>query len=316
MPTEARRKRDTRAVNVGLVSNAILAALKTSVGIVGRSPALLADGINSTSDVAYGIVVSIFMRVAGKPPDPEHPYGHQQIENVAALVIGSFVVTTAIAIFWDAVNSVYKLLTGASEFGGASLIALWVALATVVVKIGLTLWTRKIAARSNNAAVFALAYDHRNDVFSAAAATVGIAFGRIGFSWIDPLVGAVVSLIILRTGIKILQDSTADLMDTIPGNTLRGRITEIVAPISGVQQVEEVQVHRFGPYLVTNLTIGINGELSVAQGDAIATEVEEALDEGIEYMRRVHVHYHPPNPSFSSQPEGSTDHTNQESSAR
>lgn len=298
---EARRKRDTRAVHVGLGANALLAALKTSIGILGHSPALLADGINSTSDVAYGIVVSIFMRVAGKPPDPEHPYGHQQMENVAALVIGSFVVTTAIAIFWNAINSVYDLITGGSSFEGASGIALLVAIGTVLLKIVLTLWTKKVAAKSDNAAVFALAYDHRNDVFSASAATIGILFGRIGFPWVDPFVGAIVSLIILRTGIKILQDSTSDLMDTVPGNELRRRITELIGPLSGVDQVEEVQVHRFGPYLVANITIGIDGSMSVAEGDRIATTVEDTLDEGIEYMRRVHVHYHP---SGAARPSG------------
>src|SRR5450830_549023 len=87
-------------INVGLAANAALALLKTSIGILGHSDALLADGINSTSDVVYYIVVKIFMRLADKPADAEHPYGHRQLESVAALVVGAFVITTGIAIFW------------------------------------------------------------------------------------------------------------------------------------------------------------------------------------------------------------------------
>ena len=159
LPGEQRKRRGILTVNLGLAANVFLAALKTSIGILGHSPALLADGVNSTSDVAYGIVVSVFMRLAGKPPDEEHPYGHSQMESIAAVVVGSFVMTTAIAIFWDAVNNVYDLLAGQGDFSGAAIGALWVALLTVALKLGLTIWTQRIGRQTQNAAVLALAYN-------------------------------------------------------------------------------------------------------------------------------------------------------------
>jgi len=293
MATDQRKQKSILTVNLGLAANALLAALKTSIGILGHSPALLAEGVNSTSDVAYGIVVSVFMRLAGKPPDEKHPYGHSQMESIAAVVVGSFVMTTAIAIFWDAVNNVYDLLTGQGDFGGATAGALWVGMLTVALKLGLAIWTQRIGQHAQNAAVLALAYDHRNDVFSALAATIGIYFGRRDYPWVDPLAGALVALIILRTGIEILRESAADLMDTLPGQALAQQITELLAAIPGVRQVEEIHSHRFGPYWVANVTIGIDGSLSVVAGDEIATQVERTLIKQIEYMRRVHVHYHP-----------------------
>ena len=245
---ERRKQKGILAVNLGLITNFILAVFKTSIGILGHSPALLADGINSTSDVAFGIVVRVFMRLAGKPPDREHPYGHDQMESIAAVVVGSFVITTAVAIFWNAVNNVYDLVFGEGDFSGASVAALWVALFTVTLKLGLTAWTKKIGGETQNVAVQALAYDHRNDVFSALSATFGIFFGRMGYSWVDPLAGAVVALIILRTGIEILRESTADLMDTIPGQSLAKQINELLTSIPGIKQIEEIHAHRFGPY--------------------------------------------------------------------
>lgn len=288
-----RTRKGLLAVHVGLGANILLAVVKVTVGIAGQSPALLADGINSTSDVAYGVVMSIFMKLSGKPADHEHPYGHDQMESIAAVVVGAFVVSTAIAIFWNSVNGVYEILSGSGAFAGAAQIALWVSLAAAALKLWLTLWTGHIGKQTRNLAVEALAHDHRNDIFSALAAATGIFFGRMGFPWVDPLAGALVSLIILYTGIEILRSATADLMDTLPGKQLCKEICGLLVSVEGIQSVEEVHAHRFGPYLVVNLTIGVDGELTVTEGDRIATRAEELLLENVEFMRRVYVHYHP-----------------------
>ncbi len=293
MNIEQRDRSANFAVGLGLVANVLLAGLKTTIGIVAHSPALLADGVNSTSDVAYYIIVAVFMRLARKPADSEHPFGHSQLESIAALVVGAFVMTTAIAIFWDAINSVFDLWSGQGSFGGAAISALWVALFTVALKVGLTFITRRIGTRTGNAAVLALAYDHRNDVFSASAATIGIMLGRMGYPWVDPLAGALVALVILRTGIGIISESSTDLMDTVPSDALAAEITQLLRKVRGVEQIERIEAHRFGPFLTVNLTIGVNGALSVAQGDAIASEVERVLVRQIELLVRVHVHYHP-----------------------
>ena len=281
------------AVQVGLAANILLAVLKCTVGILGASPALLADGINSTSDVAYGVVVSIFVRLSAKPADHEHPYGHDQLESVAAVVVGAFVITTAIAIFWHTVATVHELLTAPAEEGGTGSLALWVALSVVLVKFGLTVWTYGISRRVKNSAVLALAQDHRNDIFASSAAAVGILFARLGHPWVDPLAGAVVSLIILHTGVEILRSATADLMDTVPGRELEREIRASLEDVVGLLAIEEVHAHRFGPWLVANLTIGVDGGISVRDGHRIATEVEQRLLSRVEFMRRVYVHYHP-----------------------
>lgn len=293
MEITERQHKGLLAVNVGLFSNILLAIAKTGIGIVGHSPALLADGINSTSDVAYGIVVKVFMHLSSKPADEEHPYGHDRLESIAAVVVGAFVITTAISIFWSSINGVYELFSGTSNFTGASQLALWIALATILLKICLSIWTYKIAHKTNNNVLLALAADHRNDIFSAAAATVGIVFGRLGFLWIDPLAGGIVSFIILLTGIEIIRESAADLMNTLPGKELTKQIRQKLAEIDEVLDVEEIHGHRFGIYMVINITIGIAPDLTVLEGDKIATKVETSLVEEIEYMRRVFVHYHP-----------------------
>lgn len=293
MNIEQRNRRGALAVNLALAANVLLALLKTTVGIIGNSPALLADGVNSTSDVAYTLVVAIFMRQARKPADEAHPYGHSQLESIASLVVGAFVITTGIAIFWDAINNVFALFSGDSAFRGANILALWIALFNVGLKLFLTFFTRRIGKQIHNPAVTALAYDHRNDVFSASGAALGIFLGRMGLPWVDPLAGALVALLVLRTGIEILRQSSDELMDAVPSQELADQIVDLLAEIPEVECVEEIHSHRFGPYFVVNVTVGIDGGMTVHRGDAIATQVENLLLERIDLVRRVYVHYHP-----------------------
>lgn len=289
-----REKRNMQAVNIGLAANIFLAVVKTSIGIIGHSQALLADGINSTSDVVYYLAVLIFMRLSHKPADREHPFGHSQFESIAALTVGAFVMTTAVGIFWDAVSSIFDQVTTQTTPIVASPVAFWVALLTVAIKIGLFIFTRRIGKQLKSVAVTALAYDHRNDIFAATAATIGITLGRAGYAWVDPLAAALVALVILRTGVQIVRESASDLMDTLPETEFGEQVAEILSSIPGIIKLEDILVHRFGPYLVMNLTIDVDGSITVAEGDRIASLAEQELRSKIDFLQTVHIHYHPP----------------------
>ena len=288
-----RDRKSLWAVNLGLGINIILSAVKTVFGVLGHSPALLAEGINSISDVAYYVVASIFVRLANKPADTEHPYGHRQLESIASLVVGAFVIATAVKVFWDSVDKIWDLLDGELTSLGAHPFALWVALGTVTVKILLFFYVRKLGEETHNPIVEALAYDHRNDILSASAASVGIFLGQRGLPWVDPLAGALVALLILRTGIFILRESSAQLMNAVPSRKLATQIHNLLSKLKDVKQLEELQAHRFGPHIVVNLTIGIDGKLTVKEGDKIASDVEKVIYDSFPSVLRVHVHYHP-----------------------
>jgi cation diffusion facilitator family transporter len=286
-------RRKLLAVNLSLAADVALSVLKTFVGVVGRSPALLAEGIHSIVDVAYLAIVRIFMRQAGVPPDREHPFGHRQFESIAALVVGAFIMTTGIAIFWAAISKVYELLSGRIELPGATGAAVWVAVATVALKIALAVFTRRVGRQTQSLAVLALSLDQRNDVISMSVAMAGILLGRLGYVWFDPLAAALVGLVILLTGISILRESSADLMNVLPAEEVTRHIRRLLGEVPGVEDVEDIRVHRIGVYLMVDVILGIDGRLTVAEGDAIASRAEEALQANIEYLRDVTVHYHP-----------------------
>ncbi len=288
-----RQRQAERVVDLGLAVNALLAAVKLAAGIAGHSRALLADGVNSASDVAYFIVVRVFVGLSGKPADEEHPYGHHQLESIAALVVGAFVLATGVAIFWDSVNSLFDLLFKQEAPRAIRLFSLWVACGTVIVKVLLMAQANSIGARVSNPAIMALAKDHRNDIYASAGAGAGILLSIMGYPWFDPLAGAAVAAIVAKTGVGIIRDSADELMDSVPSGPLAEQVRRSLAAVPEVRTVEDIRAHRFGPYLVLNVTIGIDGNLSVAAGDAIATAVERKLASEIDLLRNVYVHYHP-----------------------
>lgn len=289
----SRQKSAEFVVNIGLAFNAILAFVKVLAGILGHSQGLLADGINSVSDVIYFVVVKIFVRMSGKPADSEHPYGHHQLETIAALVVGAFVITTGAAIFWDSINCVFDLFFDKVPEKQVRVFALIVALMTIIFKIFLMMHASFISKKTKNIAISALAKDHRNDIFASAGAGIGIVFSLAGFTWVDPVAGAFVAMIVAKTGMDILREASSDLMDNVPSREISERIHELLDTMEDIKSIEDIHAHRFGPYLVMNLTICIDGKLTVEQGDKIADTAEDILIKEIEMLRKVYVHYHP-----------------------
>mgnify|MGYP001228289007 CR=1 FL=1 len=294
-PEETRERSEACdfAVNAGLWANVFLALLKTTAGIAGHSAALLADGVNSTSDLLYYVAVKIFVRLSRQPPDEEHPYGHAQMETIAALVVGAFIMTTGVAIFWDSADRGWHLYRGLHEGTSVSHFALWTALFTIALKLGLAAKTKAIGEATGNQVVTALAKDHVNDVLASSAAAVGIALALLGRAWVDPLAGAVVSMFIVKTGAEILKDSAAELMDAVPGRELDAGIRAALAGVEGIKAVEEVRAHRFGPYYTVNIKFCVDGAMPVRDGDRIATLAEKAVYERFPRVRKVYTHYHP-----------------------
>lgn len=283
-----------KTINLGLVSNIFLSLIKTLIGIFGHSSALLADGINSTSDVVYYVAVKILTKQAHKPADDEHPYGHRQLESIAAIIVGAFILTTGIAIFWGAVNSVYDLLSGSKPEYTVSLFALIVAILTLLIKIYLYTITRRNERKTNNPTLRALANDHLNDIMASISVMVGVLGSRLGMLWMDPFAGAIVSIFILRTGISIIMDSSSELMDTFPDESFKQDVKQAASEVPGVKHIDIIGLHRFGPYFTINVNIGVEGHLSINQGHTIADEVEKVLlDKFSGSLRKVHVHYHP-----------------------
>jgi len=281
------------SVNLGLLCNIVLSVLKTAVGILGHSQALLADGINSTSDVVYYVAVKIFMHHAAKPADQEHPYGHRQLESISAIVVGAFILTTGIAIFWESINKVFDLARGLSEFRNSPLTVLFIAVGTLILKIYLHVYTKRNYHQTKNPTLRALANDHFNDILAASAVIFGVAMARLGYVWMDPAAGAIVAVFIVKTGVSIILESSGELMDRVPDDDFRREVRDLALTVPGVLAVGDLGVHRFGPYYTIDMTICVDGGISVNEGNRLAHQVEDKLLDNFRGgLRKVLIHYH------------------------
>ncbi|MDP8231532.1 MAG: cation diffusion facilitator family transporter [Candidatus Zophobacter franzmannii] len=287
-------KKNNIAVDLGLFTNILLAILKLSGGIFGRSYALIADGINSAADIVYYLSVKILLKAANKPADKEHPYGHRQFENIATIVIGAFIVTTALAIAWQSVDRFIEIMQNTGELKPVLSWTIYIALFTVLLKIALYIFTNRVHKVTGNPAIKALTSDHLNDLFAATGVVVSIIFTRMGFLWVDPIAGALVAVFILKTGIGIILDATHELIDTIPSPVFLTEIKQIALEIEGIYDVSDVGVHRFGTHFVLNMTIDVSGSITVNKGHLISEILEKKLFQEYEdTLKRVNIHYHP-----------------------
>ena len=133
-----------------------------------------------------------------------------------------------------------------------------------------------------------------NDIMASVAVVVGVIMGRFGFHWMDPAAGAVVAIYIIKTGIEIVMDSSTELMDSVPDDEFSKEIQSIALAVPGVMRIDELGIHRFGPYYTVNMTIEVDGAISVDAGHVISQAVEEKLlDSYSSGLRKVYIHYHP-----------------------
>jgi cation diffusion facilitator family transporter len=287
-PTEHKNKKlSDFAVNLGLIYNIFLAVLKTFFGVVGHSAGLLSDGINSTSDVVYYIFVKVFLKISNKPADKEHPFGHKQMEMITSIVIGSFIVVTAIAIFSTSISSLYSLLTGELPYQTIGYITLYIAGFTVLTKIGAFIYTRYIAKLTKNIAISALAADHKNDIFAALAVVIGIVFALRNIYWVDSLAGVFVSIFILKTGIDIIKESADSLMHIAPNDEMQNLVNTCAEQFNGSLVVKSVLSHRYGASYSLNITIGVCGNMSMTDAEKLAEDFEKHLlaqDSNLKYV--------------------------------
>jgi len=280
---------------VGLLVNLLLVAVKVSAGILGRSSAVVADGVHSLSDSATDIALLVGLRLADKPPDGNHKYGHGKIETLTALGIVLVLVIVGVKMLWDGGHSVYEIIQGA-EIATPGWIAVGAALLSIVIKEWMFRYTRKVGERHNSRALIANAWHHRTDALSSIGVTVGVSAGIIlGGKWLilDPIAAIVVSVLILSAAVSILKGCFEELMETSLGNEVEAEIRNLALKIGGVINPHEIRTRRIGKDIAIDMHIDVARGLSITSAHDICTEVEDSLRKRFGESTFVTVHCEP-----------------------
>ncbi len=288
----------TRAAGFGLLANCLLAAAKLAGGIAGQSFALIADAINSLGDVVTTIVVLIAFRVAQKPADPEHPYGHTRAEGIAASNVALLIIVSAVLVAWETVTHL-----GAPRIMPPGW-TLWVAGINVVVKEGLYHYKVRVGRRTGSTAIIANAWDHRGDALCALAVLAGLSavrWGGPGLAWADSAASLLVVGAIVWSGVALFRRSGSELMDVQAEPELVNQIRSAALRVEGVADVETLWVRKSGIEYFADIHIEVDAEMTVARGHRIGHDVKDRLMHEFSALRDVLVHLEP-HPHIHPQP--------------
>lgn len=270
--------------------NALLGTVKLIGGILGNSFALIADAVNSIGDTITTIVVLVALKVAQRPADEEHPYGHTRAEGIAASNIALLVIVSAGFVGWEAVRRI-----GISH-EIPPLWTLWIAGANVVIKESLYQYKIRVGKRTGSSAIIANAWDHRGDAFCSFAVLVGLGIVRLGgpnYVGADEIASLVVVAAIIWSGVNLFRSSASELMDIQADSDFVDHIRTTAMSVPGVQEVETLWVRKSGLEFFADIHIEVDQHLTVAEGHRIGHLVKDELLESFTSLRDVLVHLEP-----------------------
>jgi len=270
----------------------LMVFVKGVVGILARSTALVADAVHSISDLGSDFVVIAGLRMADRPPDRSHRYGHGKFETLAAFILAVILMVTAGGIAMAAVRRIATVIAG-NSLAPPGVAALPALVAALVIKEWLYRYTRKWGLRLNRPALLANAVHHRSDALSSLAALMGVAGARfLGPSWriLDPLAALMVAGFILAASLGILRESVGELLESALEPEMEAEIRRIAKGVPGVSNPHNLRGRRIGRAVAMEMHIEVDPDLKVGEANRISREVERRLEErfGADIILSIH----------------------------
>ena len=279
----------------GSLVNALLMVLKFVAGVLGNSAAMMADAVHSVSDFVTDMVVIAFVRISSKPKDKSHDYGHGKFETLATAMIGLALVIAAIGIFVSGAKQIAIWANG-GQLAQPSLIALWAALISIVLKEIIYQYTNHKAKQLDSEAMRANAWHHRSDALTSVAAAIGIGCAIFcGEKWVvfDPIASIIVAAFILKVAVDLMRNALGELMEKSLPDEVENEILDIVRSVPEVSEPHDLRTRRIGNHYAIELHILMDGNLSLKSTHDKATEIEKRLKERYGEETHVAVHVEP-----------------------
>jgi len=277
-----------RIITIGFWINAILMAMKLLAGYFGKSEAVFADGIESACDFVAIVATLFALKVGCRSVDHEHPYGHGKAECISAIFVSLLILAAGGGILYKAAIT---LIYG--NYLQPQLVAVAAAFMTILIKEVLFRYTHRIAGLLESPAVDAIAKDHRKDALTSIATLIGVTGAYFGVGFLDPLAAALTSFFIFYIGLTTFKKSCHDLMDGQPPQEILTQIANTAEEVSGVVRVHEIKGRRSGQYLIIDLKLEMDPELTVKKSHDIATSVKVLIFNRFANVGDVMIHINP-----------------------
>ena len=267
---------------------------------------MIADAVHSLSDFITDIIVIIFVKIANKPQDKDHDFGHGKYETLATAIIGLVLFFVGAGIFWNGAKSIWGFLHGqALEEPG--MIALWAALISIVSKEALYQYTRIAGEKMNSKSVVANAWHHRSDALSSIGTAIGIGGAiLLGEKWrvLDPIAAVVVSFFIIKVAYKLFKPCIDELIEASLPDETEKQITDILLSFPEVSSPHNLRTRRIGNNCAMDVHVRMDGKMTVEQSHAVTREMETKLKDLLGSGAFISIHVEPAKPESEDRQAG------------
>ena len=270
---------------VGIVSNLILCIMKILIGLVSRSIAIIADGINNLADASSSIITLVGFKLASQPEDEDHPYGHARIEYLTGLFISIVIIVIGLQLLRTSIDKI--LHPDPLEFSCLTIIIL---VAAILIKLWQSLFNRSIGRKIRSVTLMATAADSRNDVISTSAVLISVIVGKFTGIQIDGYMGCLVALFIIWSGIQLVRETTSPLLGEAPDQELVDSIAEIVKKEPGVLGIHDLMVHNYGPgKIFASMHIEVDADGDLLESHDMIDNIEKRIKDELHVEFVVHM---------------------------
>ncbi|HEO8420471.1 cation diffusion facilitator family transporter [Niallia sp. FSL W8-0635] len=283
-----------RVAWISVISNIVLTIGKLIVGWMGNSDAVFADGIHSAADVFASVIVLVVIRIANKPADQEHPYGHGKAEIIVSGLVGMILLCVSIYLVYEVIIGFFHPITT------PSLIAMWVAVISYISKVLLYRYSKKIAEEQNSKAIEAIAYDHKADIVASIAAAIGVLLSIIGEKLMinillygDKVATIIVAYLIFKIAKEMVSEAFDILLERNIDLEILREYREIIASFSEVKRIDRLRAREHGHYILVDLRISIDYDKSIKEGHDLSRKIKKKLMAKHDNINEVLIHLNP-----------------------
>ncbi|MDD5286443.1 MAG: cation diffusion facilitator family transporter [Desulfuromonadaceae bacterium] len=277
-----------RIIQVGFWVNAILMVFKLAAGYWGRSDAVFADGIESACDFIAIFATMMALKLGRQPFDANHPYGHGRAESLAALLVSLVIFATGVWIFFASFHAIID-----RDFKSPGWIAVAAAFFTIIIKEWLYRFSVKTGKKLESPALLAIAKDHRKDALTSVSTLTGVVGAFFGWGIMDPLAAGLTSFFILHIGYQTFREAAHDLMDGTAPTDFIEALQTLAESVENVEHVHELRARRSGQYMIVDLKLEMDPDMTVKQSHDVATQVKKLIFERYPGVGDVMIHINP-----------------------
>lgn len=275
---------------VSIIVNVVLSVFKFVAGLVANSGAMISDAVHSLSDVLSTFVVIAGIKISAKKNDAEHPYGHERMECVAAIILAIMLALVGVGIGYGGIE---KIISGNSALKSPGVLALIAAVVSIAVKEWMYWYTRAVAKKEMSDALMADAWHHRSDALSSVGSFIGIGGALLGYPVLDAVASVVICVFIMKAAIDIFKGAIDKMVDRACDPETTRKIRNIILDHDNTIQLDMLKTRMFGSKIFVDVEFSMDGNVTLREAHAVADHIHNEIEEKVPMVKHCMIHVNP-----------------------